>query len=200
MRTKNRSGYMNKLCIIGANETAERVISFCERYNLYDIAGVAVDKEYIQQHEFNGKPVYSIDTSPLASIRGKIGDNCWLMDYSVTQDGSTIGNNVFVADFAFVGNGTKVDNHCFLGPRCTILGSAYIGEQSFVGGGATIFDVVKVGEKCLVGACVILKYDLPKYSVCKVATECNAIKHYSEEEIEAKWIAKHPNRINKDRR
>ena len=233
---------MNKLCIIGANETAERVMSFCQRYNLYDIVGFAVDRDYFSREVFNGKPVFPIDElekhidkeecfifvalfwnhlngdrrrlyermksdgwnfasiiSPLASVRGKIGENCWVMDYSVTQEGSIIGDNVFVADFVFVGNGARIENHCFLGARSTIMGSACIGEQSFVGIGATIFDVVKVGEKCLVGACTVLKYDLPKFSVCKVSVESHTIKQYSEEEIESKWVAKHPNRINKIR-
>lgn len=233
---------MNKLCIIGANETAERVMLFCERYNLYDIIAFAVDREYIRDCEFLGKPIFPIDEldrhidkeecfvfvalfwnhlngdrrrlyermksggwhfasiiSPLASVRGVVGENCWIMDYVVVQEGSIVMDDVFIVDFCLVGNSAKIESHVFLGARSTIMGSAHIGEQTFVGTGATIFDVVKIGKKCLVGACSIQKYDIPDCSVCKVTMKNSEIKQYSEEEIEMKWVACNPNRINKNR-
>lgn len=234
----------NKLCIIGANETAERILLFCEKYNLFNVIGFAVDKAYIKSKYFHNRPVWPIEEleqhidknncyiyialfwnhlngdrrrlyermekaqwsfaniiSPLASIRGKgnIGTNCWIMDYVVIQEGVQIGNNVIVADFVFIGNGAQIANHCFLAARSSVMGSANIGEQTFIGIGATIFDVVKVGRKCLVGACTIQKYDLPDFSVVKVNTINNSIKQYAEDEIESKWVAKHPKRVNKNR-
>lgn len=230
------------LCIIGLNETAERITQFVERYDLFNIVGYAVDRSYLTQNQFHGKPVWAIEElvdmidknhcllfvalfwnhlngdrrrlyerlkhdgwkfanviSPLAAVRGSVGDNCWIMDYAVTQENSIIGDNVIVADYAFVGNTAQIGNHCFLGPRCTVMGSARIGEQSFIGICATIFDVVKVGKKCLIGACSIQKYDIPDFTVCKMALLKSEMKHYTEDEIENKWIAKHPNRINKNR-
>lgn len=137
--------------------------------------------------------------SPHASIRGNIGENCWVMDYVVTQENSFVGDNVFIADFVFVGHSAIIESHCFLGARSTIMGSAVIGEQSFIGISATVFDVVSIGKKCLVGACSIQKYNMPDCSVCKISTTNNIIKQYQENEIESKWVAKHPNRLNKNR-
>lgn len=137
--------------------------------------------------------------SPLSSIRGIIGENCWIMDYVVTQEESKIGDNVILSDFVFVGDYTIVESHCFFGARSSVMGSAIVGEQSFVGINATIFDCVKVGKKCLIGACSIQKYDIPNFSVCKVLASDNEIKQYSEKSIEDKWIAQHPNRVNKNR-
>ena len=137
--------------------------------------------------------------SPLAAVRGSVGDNCWIMDYAVMQEESVIGNNVIVSDFCFVGDYTKIDDHCFLGARSTVMGSAYIGKQTFIGIGATVFDVVHIGEKCLIGACSIQKYDMPAYSTCKVIADNIVVKQFTEEEIESKWVANHPNRINKNR-
>lgn len=231
-----------QLCIIGANETAERVLMFCERYHLYDVVGFAVDKSYIKDDKFHNRPVWPIEEldqyidkntckvfvalfwnhlngdrrrlyermklskwsfaniiSPLASVRGSIGENCWIMDYVVIQEGARVGNNVIIADFVLVGNCSKIYDHCFLGARCSVMGSAIIGEQTFIGVCATIFDFVRVGRKCLVGACSIQKYDLPNFSVCKVDGINSTVKQYSEDEIENKWIAKHPNRLNKNR-
>ena len=84
--------------------------------------------------------------------------------------------------------------HCY-----TVMGSAYVGKQTFIGIGATVFDVVHIGNKCLVGACTIQKYDMPDCSSSKVLVENIEIKHFSEEEIESKWVANHPNRVNKNR-
>ena len=115
------------------------------------------------------------------------------------QEESVIGNNVIVSDFCLIGNRSVIENHCFLGARSSVMGSAHVGEQSFVGVGATVFDVINIGKKCLVGACTIQKYDLPDFTTSKVVVENNVIKHFSEEEIESKWVALHPNRINKNR-
>ena len=49
------------LCIIGINGTADRVSQFIERYNLFNIIGYAVDKKYITNNEFHGKPVWAIE-------------------------------------------------------------------------------------------------------------------------------------------
>lgn len=230
------------LCIIGINGTAKRITQFVERYNLFNIIGYAVDKNYIIDNEFHGKPVWAIEEldnyidrnkcqlyvalfwnhlngdrrrlyerlkqegwqfssiiSPLASIRGSVGENCWIMDYVVVQEGAAIGNNVIVSDFCLVGNGTIIDDHCFLAARSTVMGSAYVGKQTFIGVGSTVFDVVHIGNKCLVGACTIQKYDMPDCSTSKVLTDNVIIKKYTDEEIESKWVAKHPNRINKNR-
>lgn len=137
--------------------------------------------------------------SPLSSVRGSIGDNCWIMDYVVIQEGAICGNNIIIADFGLVGNGAKIDDHCFLGPKSTIMGSAYVGKQTFIGTNATVFDVVHIGNKCLVGASTIQKYDMPDFSISKILTDNVVVKNYSEEEMESKWVAKHPNRVNKNR-
>lgn len=230
------------MCIIGTNETAERVTQFIERYNLFNIIGYAVDRDFLTQSQFHDKPVWSIEEldtqvdkkqcqlfvalfwnhlngdrrrlyerlkkegwnfakiiSPLAAVRGCVGDNCWIMDYAVMQEDSVIGDNVIVSDFCFVGDYTKIDDHVFLGARSTVMGSAYVGKQTFIGIGATVFDVVHVGNKCLIGACTVQKYDMPDCCTSKVVVDNIEIKHFSEEEIESKWVAQHPNRVNKNR-
>ena len=49
------------LCIIGTSETADWVTLFCERYDLFNIVGYAVDKAYIKQEYFHQKPVWAIE-------------------------------------------------------------------------------------------------------------------------------------------
>lgn len=242
LRNHSMQSAKRDLCVIGINETAERITQFVERYDLFNIVGYAVDRKYITEKEFHGKPIWAIEEldnyidrekcllyialfwnhlngdrrrlyerlkqdgwqfaqiiSPLASVRGIIGENCWLMDYVVIQEGAVCGNNIIIADFAFIGNCAKVDDHCFLGARATIMGSVSVGKQTFIGVNATVFDFVHIGNKCLVGASTIQKYDMPDFSISKILTDNIVIKNYSEEEIESKWVAKHQNRINKNR-
>lgn len=43
---------MDKLVIIGISTTAETIYQFVCRYRLFDVAGFAVNKEYIQSESF----------------------------------------------------------------------------------------------------------------------------------------------------
>ena len=211
IRDKSKQSEKRDLCVIGTNETADRITQFVERYNLFNIIGYAVDRNYITENVFHGKPVWAIEdlndiidrnkcllyvalfwnhlngdrrrlyerlkqenwqfaqiVSPLASVRGRIGENCWVMDYVVIQEGAICANNIIFADFCLIGNGAKIDDHCFLGARSTIMGSAHVGKQTFIGVNATVFDVVHIGNKCLVGANTIQKYDMPDCSTSKI--------------------------------
>ena len=49
------------LCIVGINETAERLTQFIERYDLFNIVGYAVDRVYLKQDQFHSKPVWAIE-------------------------------------------------------------------------------------------------------------------------------------------
>ena len=60
--------------------------------------------------------------SPKASVRGNIGENCWVMDYAVVQEGAEVDDNVIIADMAVVGNLDSIGAHCFIGARSMIMG------------------------------------------------------------------------------
>lgn len=128
--------------------------------------------------------------SPLASIRGRIGENCWVCDYVVTQEDSQIGDNVFIMDCAIIGHKTSVHNHTFVTIKATICGACDIGEQTYIGANSLIFDGTKIGEKCLIGAGTCVKRNVPPYTRIKILTETSQeIKTYSDKEIEEKWCS-----------
>lgn len=129
--------------------------------------------------------------SPNSSVRGDIGNNCWIMDSVTVQEYASIGDNVICADMAFIGNKTDIQSHAFIGAKSTIMGGCKIGKQTFVGINATIFDDTIIGDKCIVGACTIVKRNLPSCSVCRINNIDNIIKQYSEDIIESKWVAGH---------
>lgn len=156
---------MSRLVIIGTSETAERILAFCQIYQLYDVIGFAVDRQYRRMNSFHDLPVWDLETldqqidkdnvsiyvaifwnhlngdrremyerlkfegysfaniiSPRSSVRGIVGDNCWVMDNVVVQEGAKVGNNVIIADNALVGNLSQVGHHCFIGVHSTIMG------------------------------------------------------------------------------
>lgn len=223
---------INKLVIIGVSETAERILRFCEFYQLYDVVGFAVDARYRKSSTFYGKPVWDLEAldlhidrkevfvfialfwnhlngdrrrlyervcklgfqfaniiSPKASIRGSVGVNCWVMDYSVVQEGAVIENNVILADNALIGHLSHVESHCFIGAKSTIMGGCTIGEQAFVGVGATVFENLCIGKKSIIGACTIAKQDIPDFSVLRINDPNVICKQYTEQEMESKMVA-----------
>lgn len=224
---------MRRLVIIGTSETSERILKFCQLYELFDVVGFAVDREYKKNDMFHQLPVWDIETldthinkeedlifvalfwnhlnrdrrqlferlkskgfhsanivSPKASVRGVIGENCWIMDNVIIQEGACIGDNVIIADNALIGNMSKIKNHCFCGANSTVMGGVVVGEQSFLGNCSSILEGVHVGRKCLIGAVTFVKEDLNDFTMIKTDVS-NTIKQYSESEIEMKMIARY---------
>lgn len=125
--------------------------------------------------------------SPLASVRGSFGENCWINDFVVIQEAATIDDNVYVMDSALIGHKSTVHSHSFIAIKSTISGACSIGEQTFIGTSALIFDRTKIGDKCIVGGGTIVKRNVPSYTRVKVLTEqTHEIKTFSSEEIEEK--------------
>lgn len=127
--------------------------------------------------------------SPTAAIRGRLtGDNCWIHDYVVIQNNTTIGNNVAIMAQSLVGANTTVGDHCFFGARSIIGGGSKIGDQTFVGMNCTVFDGTTVGKKCILGACTVIKRNVPDYTLCKTNVDYQ-MRQYGEDEIENKLLA-----------
>ena len=86
--------------------------------------------------------------SPKASIRGTIaGDNCWIHDFVVIQNDTTIGNNVAIMAQTLIGDNATIEDHCFFGAKSTVGGGSVIGEQTFVGINCTVFDDTNLGDR-----------------------------------------------------
>ena len=115
------------------------------------------------------------------------GDNCWIHDFVVIQNDTTIGNNVAIMAQTLIGDNAVIEDHCFLGAKSTVGGGSVIGEQTFVGINCTVFDDTKVGKKCILGACTSVKRNVPDYSLYKTSSEI-VIKQYGEDVIESKLM------------
>lgn len=127
--------------------------------------------------------------SPTAIVRGTIaGDNCWIHDYVVIQNGARLESDIAVMAFALIGAGTHVASHCFFGARSLLGGGSTVGEQSFIGINATVFDDTHVGSRCIIGACTPVKRHVPDCSRYSTGSEQITIKTYAEDEVENKLV------------
>ncbi len=128
--------------------------------------------------------------SPLASVRGNIeGNNCWIHDFVVIQNDTTICANVFIMAFSLIGANSHVGCHCFFGGRSTLGGGSTVGERSFIGLSATVFDGTQIGRKCIVGACTAVKRNLPDFSRYSSTSDSIRVRQYAEHEIDEKLLA-----------
>ena len=127
--------------------------------------------------------------SPLAVLRSPItGDNCWIHDFVVVQNNSTIESDVAIMGGSLIGANTHIGAHCFFGAQTVFGGGSTIGERSFVGIKATIFDGTTIGKKCIIGACAAVKRNMPDFSKYATSSENIVIKQYTEDEVEEKLM------------
>ena len=53
---------MEKIVIVGINETADRILYFCEHYHLFDVIAFAVDSKYKREETHSNRPVWELET------------------------------------------------------------------------------------------------------------------------------------------
>lgn len=144
-----------------------------------------------QVYEFCKQKGYRLANliSPLAVVRSEIkGDNCWIHDHVVIQNGTRLGSDIAIMQGSLIGADAVVESHCFFGAHSILAGGCTIGEQSFVGLHATVFDDTHIGKKCIIGACTAVKRNMPDFSKYVTSSDNIKIKEYSEDEIESKLV------------
>ncbi|MBQ7154913.1 MAG: hypothetical protein IJR85_05100 [Synergistaceae bacterium] len=145
-------------------------------------------RKVYEQVKSMGLPCANV-ISPKASVYGELaGDNIWVHDYVVIQEGARISSDVMIMAHSMVGSRSQVGAHVFMGTKSTIAGGCTVGEQSFIGINSTVFDDTIVGRKCIVGACSFVKRNLPDCHACRTRVEAMNIKEYSPDEIESKLL------------
>lgn len=145
-------------------------------------------RKVYEQVKALGLPCVNV-ISPKASVYGEIiGDNVWIHDFCVIQNGARISSDVMIMAHSMVGSNAKIGAHVFMGTKSTVAGGCTVGEQSFIGINSTVFDDTHVGRKCIVGACSFVKRNLPDYHACRTRAEVMNVKEYSPEEIESKLL------------
>lgn len=90
--------------------------------------------------------------SPKACCFGaKIGENVFILEYTVIQPFAEIGNNViFMGNANWIGHHTIIKDNCFISAHVTIAGCSEVGENCFIGINSSIADDTKIAPDCFI--------------------------------------------------
>ncbi len=151
---------MEKLVLIGTSSLAPQTLDFIERYQLFDVIGFTVNKAYIKEPIFLGKPVIPMeeldqhidkDNVKLFSTvtwynylnreRKKIFDLLKKEGYKFanlisphalvyTKD---IGEGNWIHDLAHIGHGVRIGDDNVFRMKCVIGHDSVIGNHNFFG-------------------------------------------------------------------
>lgn len=166
-----------KLYIIGIGATADEIRQFVEKYDMYDIAGFAVNQQYISDNQFHGYPVYAIEN--LHEIVNKEDDLLFvalfwnhlnedrkklyvglkqqgyrfatLISPSADTYGSQVGENCWIADRVYIKPDTSIGDNTFINACAVVEINTHIGNHCFIATGAVVGGSCSVGDQCFVG-------------------------------------------------
>lgn len=173
---------MENIVIVGTSSTAACVYDFIEKYQLFNVVGFAVNKEYKQSETYLDKPVYELEK--LFSVIDKERDYLFvaiqwnrlnadrrkvyellkgegykfanLVSPLASFNGILIGDNCWITDFVCVEKDAVIGNNVFVKVGALIADQALINDHCFIGAKSTIGGGVKVGEQSFVGLGTII--------------------------------------------
>ncbi len=190
-----------KLIIVGTSTNAKHVYSFVKEYDLFDILGFAVNKEYITEPEFAGLPVYAIEDldniidknevklfvallwNRLNSDRKKLyldlkskGFNfANLISPKASIRGEIKGDNCWIHDFTTIQNDAVIGNNVAMMAYSLVGTNSVIGDHCFLGAKSTVAGGCTVGEQSFVGlSCVV--FDGTTVGTKCILGACTAVK------------------------
>lgn len=100
-----------------------------------------------------------------ATVGGRAGDNCLILEYNIVQPTARVGNNVSLWVGNHVGHHSRIGDHCFLTGQVMVGGNTTIGQRCFIGMNATIGHNIIIGDGCLIGARALIMKDAEPGSV-----------------------------------
>lgn len=89
----------------------------------------------------------------------KIGENCFILENQVMQNGMKIGNNVFIWSGNHFGHDVEIGDHTFMSSHVVVCGGVKIGKSCFIGANATFRDGITIGDRCIIGAGALILSD-----------------------------------------
>ncbi len=166
-----------KLFIIGASTTAIHVYKFIKEYQLFDVAGFAVHKEYIKDNTFQDLPIYAIEEidkivdknkdllfvamlwNKLNADRRQMYENLKKEGYhfaniispSAKIRGNIKGNNCWIHDYTIIQNDAEIGENTAIMAFTLIGAHTEIGSHCFLGAKSTIGGGCKIGEQSFIG-------------------------------------------------
>lgn len=165
------------LIIVGLSTTAEHLYEFVKEYDLFNVLGFAVDKDYLTTKEYLGLPVYAIEDlsaimdkendflfvamlwNKLNSDRRKIYERLKSQGYKFANvvsptakiRGELLGDNCWFHDYTIVQYGAKIGANVMMMAFSLIGAHVNLGSHCFLGTKATVAGGCKVGDQSFIG-------------------------------------------------
>lgn len=149
-----------RLFIIGTSSTAVHLYQFVQEYELFDIQGFAVDRDYLTDSQFLGLPVYAIEDLPL--VVDKDNDLLYvaIMWNHLNGDRRRMYERLKAQGFHFANvlsptakvRGTLQGENCWLHDYVIVQDHAVIGADTMIMAYALIGSYVTMGPHCFCAA------------------------------------------------
>lgn len=166
-----------KLVIVGISTTSVQVFEFVKYHDLYNVIGFAVNSAYKSVSEFQGLPVYSLETlkeeCPYYNYKLFIAvqwnhlnrDRRILYEYC-KANGFKFANiisptaivrcpidkdNLYIDDNVIIMNGVELGNNCYFKASSICGPNVKLGDHCFLGVKSTIGGGSIIGEQSFVG-------------------------------------------------
>lgn len=165
------------LLIVGTSVTAQSISCYVKDYDLFNILGFVVDKEYKQDDTYLGEPVYTFDALPkefdksrdflfvamewdkLNATRRKVYLRLKEEGYKLANiisphaiiHGNIIGDNCWITDGVIIENDVIIHEDVMIKSRATIAHLSTIEAHCFVGANSFLAGGVHVGEQTYIG-------------------------------------------------
>lgn len=167
-----------KLVIVGIGETSQDIRFFIERYQLFEVVGYAVNREYITGTQWNGLPVYALEELEQHIDRNKVGLYVAISEFQhlnrekrrvytelkergfffpnlvspkATVLTDEIGDGNWICDFAYLDFQTRIGSNCVLRNYAYVGHYARIGSHNFLGAKSMIGGNTVMDDQCFVG-------------------------------------------------
>lgn len=190
-----------KLIIVGTGPNSVHVYSFIKDYNLFDVIGFAVNREYITEDTFEGLPVYPIEDldkhidkentllfvallwNRLNSDRKKLYTELKKQGYhfanlispKATVRGELAGDNCWVHDYVVIQNNTVIHSNVAMMAYSLVGDHSDIGAHCFMGTKSTVGGGSSIGEQTFIGInCTV--FDDTKVGKKCILGACTAVK------------------------
>lgn len=169
---------MKKIVIVGMGETSRDVRFFIERYQLFEVAGYAVNSEYISGAEQNGLPVFALEKLEQYIDKNKVGLYIAISEFQylnrekrrvytelkergfsfpnlispkATILTNEIGEGNWICDFAYLDFQTRIGSNCVLRNYAYVGHYAMVGSHNFLGARSMVGGNSMIGDQCFVG-------------------------------------------------
>lgn len=191
-----------KLIIIGTSSTAVFAYRTIQEYDLYDVAGFAVNRQYMTEDTFLGLPVYGLEKLDqefrtdevkcfVALFWNNLNSDRRRLYECVKGMGFRCGNifspqaavhidtdrleNVWIHDFAVIQPGAEIGNDVVIMGGSLVGNNTVIEDHCFLAAKSTVAGGCRVGEQSFVGIHSVV-FDDTSVGKKSILGACTAVK------------------------